>query len=187
MVYPFLMKNWKAVKQKYAELQNDNILQNRDWELWRPILSLAQFFDNTTLFQGIRALAIEKAAESQYTTSELCEIVLAETLQSIVNHDDFYRLADIKLEMCRHLEDHDYLSSRHVGNLLKRLGFTQSRRVGSGYQYFLQVSRVKALARSLGVSEGSEHSECSGEQGAQEIHTSVEIVEIEKCQEEKSE
>ena len=187
MVYPFLMKNWKAVKQKYAELQNDNILQNRDWELWRPILSLAQFFDNTILFQSIRALAIEKAAETQYTTSELWEVVIVETLLSMVDHDDFYKLADIKLEMIGNLEDHEYLTSRHVGNLLKRLGFTQSRRVGSGYQYFLQVSRVKALARSLGVSEGSEHSECSGEQGTQEIHTSVEIVEIEKCQEEKSE
>jgi len=187
MVYPFLMKNWKAVKQKYAELQNDNILQNRDWELWRPILSLAQFFDNITLFQSVRALAIEKAAENQYTASELCEIVLVETLQSIVNHDDSYKLADIRLRMISNLEDHEYLSSRHVGNLLKRLGFTQSRRVGSGYQYFLQVSKVKALAQNLGISEGSEHSECSGEQGTQEIHTSVEIVEIEKCQEEKSE
>jgi hypothetical protein len=39
--------------------------------------------------------------------------------------------------------------------------------MGSGYQYFLQVSRVRTLAHSLGISEGSECSEGTGEQGTQ--------------------
>jgi hypothetical protein len=170
MIYPFLMKNWKAVKQKYVELQNDDTLHNRDWELWKPILSLAQFFDNVTLFKDIRALAIEKAAESQSTSSNIYELVLAETLLSLVDHDDFYRLADIKCEMVSKLEDHDYLSSRQVGNLLRRMGFIKSRRMGSGYQYFIEVSKIQALARNLGISGVSEHSELSegtGGQGAQ--------------------
>lgn len=186
MIYPFMMKNWKAVKQAYAELQNDRSLQNRDWELWKPILALAKFFDDTTLFQSIRALAIEKAAESQSTNSEMFEIILVETLLSLADHDDFYKLADIKHEMINHLEDHDYLSSRHIGNLLRRLGFTQNRRLGSGYQYFLQVSKVRDLAKSLGISECSECSEGSGEQGTQTVHDSVEVVEIGECQGEES-
>jgi predicted RNA binding protein YcfA (HicA-like mRNA interferase family) len=179
------MKNWKAVRQAYNELENDTTLQNRDWELWKPILSLAHFFDNTTLFQDIKALAIEQAAERQCTGSEIYEIVLVETLLSLVDNDGYYKLADIKHEMVENLEDNGYLSSRQIGNLLRRLGFTHSRRMGSGYQYFLQVSRVRTLAHNLGISVGSEGSECSGEQGTQTVHDSVEVVEVKECQEEE--
>jgi hypothetical protein len=167
MIYPFLMKNWKAVRQAYNELENDTSLQNRDWELWKPILSLALFFDNTTLFQGIKALAVEKAAETQSVSSDLYEVVLVETLLSLVDNDGYYKLADIKREMVNNLEDHDYLSSRQIGNLLRRLGFTKTRRMGSGYQYLLQVSRVRELVQSLEISEGSEVSECSEGTGEQ--------------------
>jgi hypothetical protein len=167
VIYPFLMKNWKAVRQAYNELENDTTLQNRDWELWKPILSIAHFFDSTTLFQDIKALAVEKAAESQSASSDLYEVVLVEALLSLVDNDGYYKVADIKREMVNNLEDHDYLSSRQIGNLLRRLGFIQSRRMGSGYQYFLQVSRVRTLAQSLGISEGSECSEGTGGQGTQ--------------------
>lgn len=185
MMYPFLMKNWRAVKREYAELQNDNRLQNRDWELWKPILALATFFDKTTLFQNIMALAIEKAAENNTAHDNIHEIVLTETLLSLVDHDGFYKLSDIRLEMIHRLEDNDYLSFRHVGNLLKRLGFTKNRRIGSGYQYFVQVSKVEALAKSLGISEGSERSEHPREQGIQTVQDFEEVVEVTECQEEK--
>lgn len=142
---------------------------------------------DTTLFQDIRALAIEKAAESQITNSEIWDIVLAETLLSLVDHDGFYKLADIKHEMISRLEDHDYLSSRHLGNLLRKLSFTQNKRLGSGYHYFLQISKVRDLAKNVGISECSECSEHSGEQGTQTVQDFVEVVEVTKCQKEKSE
>jgi len=185
VIYPFLMKNWKAVRQAYNELEDVTDLQNRDWELWKPILSLAFFFDSNTLFQDIKALAIEQAAERQCTGSEIYEVVLVETLLSLVDNDDYYKLADIKREMVENLEDHDYLSSRQIGNLLRRLGFTHSRRMGSGYQYLLQVSKVRKLAQSFGISEVSECSEGTGEQGTQTVHDIVEVVEVKECQKEE--
>jgi hypothetical protein len=69
--------------------------------------------------------------------------------------------------MINRLEDHDYVSSRLLGNLLRRFGFTNNRRVGSGYEYFLEVSRIRTLARNLGISEGSECGEGATGQGNQ--------------------
>jgi hypothetical protein len=135
----------------------------------------------------MKGLAIEITSQSQYTDSELLEIVLSETLVSIVDHDDFYRLADIKSEMSKHLQDDEYLSSKQLGNLLRKLGFCYTRRIGTGYEYFLIVSKVRTMAQQLGVSECSELSEHPGEQDTEEIRTTVEYVEVEKCQEEKSE
>jgi hypothetical protein len=186
LIYPFMLRNWKTVRQICADLQNDTTLRNRDWEIWKSIFVLAKFFGNDIL-REMKGLAIEITSQSQYTDSELLEIVLSETLVSIVDHDDFYRLADIKSEMSKHLQDDEYLSSKQLGNLLRKLGFCYTRRIGTGYEYFLIVSKVRTMAQQLGVSECSELSEHPGEQDTEEIRTTVEYVEVEKCQEEKSE
>lgn len=57
------------------------------------------------------------------------------------------------------------MNEKYVGRLLRRLGFSRSRRVGSGTEFFLTVSGVRDLAPRLGISEVSELSEDAGEQG----------------------
>jgi hypothetical protein len=175
------MRNWRAVKQAYLEIQNITTLLNRDWELWKPILALAKFFGNSTLYEEMRGLAIERATERQSISIDPYEIALAETLLSLVDHDGYYSLASIRNDMSRRLEDDESLSSRQVGSLLRRCGFTQSRRMNSGYNYFLSVSQVRTLAQRLGVSEDSECSELPTEQGAQAVNDS-QVAEGVQCQ-----
>jgi len=175
-IYPFMMKNWKEVKRTYLDLQNDTVLQSRNWELWKPIMALAKFLGDVVLLEHIIDLAIEKAVESQLNTFELSELVLIETLLSIVDHDGFYKLKDIKCEMVKHLDDFEYLSFRHAGSLLRKLGFSKTKRIGSGYQYYLTVSKVTSLAQILVISEHSERSEHPGQQDTktkQELVTEV--------------
>ena len=61
----------------------------------------------------------------------------------------------------------DWVSPRYVGRLLRRLGFSNQRHVATGTEYFLSVSGAKTLAQRHGVSEVSELSEDTGEQGDQ--------------------
>jgi hypothetical protein len=181
MIYPFVMKNWKTVREIYADIQNDTTLMNRDWELWKPMFVLAKFFDNT-LFQRIEDLAIKNTTQNQYTDSELLEIVLVETLFSLVDHGGYYSLAEIKTEMRTLLLDDEKFTPKKLGSLLRRLGFLKFRRVGPGYEYFLEVEKVRDLARQLGVSEHSELSERLTEQGTQTIVTETEPREATECQ-----
>lgn len=167
MLYPFLMQTWKEIKQVYSDMEIDAVLERRDWELWKPILSLAKFFDKDTLYPRIRNLAIEKVAQNQNADSELHEYVLIEVLLPIVNKDGFYSLANIKRHMADRYENDWGLTERFVGRLLRRLGFLNSRRMGTGYEYFITLSEVKALAQSFELSEDSEASEDTTEQGNQ--------------------
>jgi hypothetical protein len=167
MLYPFLMQNWSGIKRTHSDNENDTELINRDWELWKSILSLAKFFDKDTLYPRIRNLAIEKVAQNQNADSELHEYVLIEVLLPIVNKDGFYSLANIKRHMADRYENDWGLTERFVGRLLRRLGFLNSRRMGTGYEYFITLSEVKALAQSFELSEDSEASEDTTEQGNQ--------------------
>jgi len=170
LLYPFLMGNWRDIKQTYSELENDADLLNRDWELWKPIFALAKFFggSNDGLYEEIKGLALEKIAENQGENSSSHEVVLVEALASLVDEDGFYPLRGIKDEMSGVLGNGGWLRERFVGGLLRRLGFSNKRRVGSGTEYFLRVSEVRDWALRLGISvdsEGSELSEGNSERG----------------------
>ena len=170
LLYPFLMGNWRDIKQTYSELENDADLLNRNWELWKPIFALAKFFDrsNDGLYEEMKSLALEKIAENQGENSSSHEAVLVEVLLSLVDEDNFYFLREIRVEMAERVDDGGWLSERFIGRLLRRLGFSNSRRIRDGTQYFLKVSEVKDLALRLGISvdsEGSELSEGNSERG----------------------
>jgi len=172
LIYPFLMKNWRDVKKIFSELENDTELLNRNWELWKPILTLAKLFDHNIngLYEEMKSLAVEKAYEIQRENSISHEVVLVEALLSMVNESKFYKLSEIKGKMIEHLEHGDWVSEKYVGKILRRLGFTQKRRIATGYEYFLEVSEVKKWCKRLEISvdsEGSELSERTEEQGNQ--------------------
>lgn len=189
LLYPFLMKNWQAVKHSYSEIKPHTALQNRSWEIWKPILSLAQFFDEA-LLQKMKSLAIGMAKEVQRDQLDSPEYVLAKVLLTLVQKDGYYMLKDIRNEMARYYDDSDWLSERSIGGMLRSLGFKNRRRRRMGFKYLLKASEVRGLAEKLGISEDSEHSEgsvCSGEQDTQIVRDVTEFVEKEKCQEEKSE
>jgi len=175
-VYPFLMRNWREVGQTYTELENTTSLRNRDWELWKPILSLAKFFDDE-IFERMKRLAIEKTEENHIEQLNIDETVLVEVLLSMVDEDGYYSLRDITNQMRILLEYGTWLNERRVGNLLRRLGFSNRRRVGSGTQYFLRVSEVMDCAQRLGIGEGSERSEGAGEQDSHVVGNLTETME----------
>jgi hypothetical protein len=59
-LYLSMMEFHKAIFHSYT-MMNDNVLQGREWELWKPILAIASVIDDAKggLFQEIRTLALE--------------------------------------------------------------------------------------------------------------------------------
>jgi hypothetical protein len=150
-IYPFMMKNWKAIKQTYSELVNDTTISNRNWELWKPMLALAKFFDSTTLLETIKTLAVEKTEEAQNDEMDNNDYILVQSLLTLVTRDGHYSLGDIRDTMVLLLGNGNWLTERTVGRMLRRLGFNRRRRLGTGYQFFLQIQQVRNLAQALGI------------------------------------
>jgi len=175
LIYPFLLTNWQEVKAIYDAFNNETELTNRNWELWKPIIALAKFFDgenSSTLYEEMVALASEMAEERRrisFSTSP--ENVIVEVLCSIVTQDGYYSLRDIKAAVLDSFPDWEHwISERHIGGLLRRLGFSSFRRIRIGYEYFLTLAEVQDCARRFGISaigEGSELGEGAGEQGTE--------------------
>ena len=165
----------------------------RDLEIWKPILTLAKFFDkhlspktkdsdknghsevnytstqttqtSLTLLERMLRLARRKIEEKHVeNVAETGEYVLAETLLRIVREDGYYYAKKIADEMAKAFdEDERWLTAKWVGRALKRLGFEEKRRVGTGVQYYLARSRVEDLAKRLGIETAEGKNEPSGD------------------------
>jgi hypothetical protein len=186
-LYVLFLCYWEEVKAIYGELSVDSERVNvflhtflegtcgdklenlvgREFELWKPILALAIFFDRhsrkvrqnkytgtlCSLSSLMLRLALESAEQRNIENmTETSESILVQVMLTIVQKSGFYRVKILKDEMAKEFDEpQQWLTTRWVGNALKRLGFKEKRRVGSGYEYKLDVDGVKDLAARMGV------------------------------------
>lgn len=139
-----------------CEVKEMNI-SARDLELWKPILCLAAFFDKynpeLNLLEKMTTLASQTTEEKQTENiTETAEFILVETLTKLVTQDGYFSVRQIKEVMSQtYDEEQKWLSTKWLGRALKRLGFTEKRRVGRGVEYYLTVKAVQDLAERLGL------------------------------------
>ncbi len=132
-------------------------ISSRDLELWKPILCLAAFFDKynqeLNLFQKMVRLASKTTEDRRVENmTETPEYILVETLLKTVTRDDYYPAKQIREAMLQaYDEEPKWLSTKWLGRALKRLGFTDKRRVGRGVEYQLTMKAVQDLAERLGL------------------------------------
>jgi hypothetical protein len=179
-LYVLFLEHWREIQHIYnkicefGELNEQvnikntpeiNILVGRELELWRPIIALAIFFDRKrgsktkftsspcSLTSLILELAIEDAKQRQTeNTTETGEVILTQVLQTVVTTDDYYPVKTLKEKMLEAFdEEQKWITTRWIGNALRRLGFKDKRRVGTGYQYKLHKADVEDLAARLGL------------------------------------
>jgi len=146
-----MMQNWKKVRQAYAETIEAEGIEARNWELWRPIIALAQAFGGTDLANCMKILALECIHDRKLDNADTVENILIESLLVIAKEDRYYALAEIKKEFASHIENGTWVTERYVGRLLRTLGFNEKRRINIGFQYRIQPAKVEQLAQSYGI------------------------------------
>jgi len=179
-LYILFLENWREIQHIYnqiselgeltelvnlKEIPQIELLVGRELELWRGIITLSIFFENkagsktkftsspSSLTTSILKLAVEDAKQRQTeNTTETGEVILTQILLGVVKEDNYYHVKTLKDKMFEAFdEEQKWITTRWIGNALRRLGFKEKRRVGTGYQYKLNKADVKDLAARLGV------------------------------------
>ncbi|MCL6579632.1 MAG: hypothetical protein K6T73_09660 [Candidatus Bathyarchaeota archaeon] len=144
-----------------------DLISSRMLEIWKPIFALACFFDSkgfahatfTNSLSSLRSLMVQLCIENAKARiaedmTETGETLLTQVLFEHVKEDGFYKVKTIREGMANLFdEEQKWLTTRWVANALKRLGFTEKRRVGTGYEYKLRKQDVQDLALRMGVEE----------------------------------
>jgi len=176
-LYTLFLTYWHEVLEIYQNFEGvisevsgvsegiENI-SDRELELWKPLLCLAKFFDSyvsiptqttqttqNTLFKTILDLAIRLTKEKRVENmTETGDYILVQTLVSLVKKDEYYKVKTIRDIMVEKFEEEPkWLNTWWIGRALKRLGFTDKRRLGKGMEYKLLKETVEDVAERLGV------------------------------------
>ena len=164
-LYLFLMRGSRIVKLEYDNIQNDGFFKNREWELWKPILCVARTFG---CYDDMLAYAKQCTERKRGNEIETNEYLLVEILLDLVHNSAYYPLKILMEEMAENLgyiekaldkEGNTYnkghipgwLNSRYIGNVLKRFGWINRRRVGKGYEVFLKKEEVEEQALRMNI------------------------------------
>ena len=97
--------------------------------------------------------AIEDAKQRRAeNAAETGESILVQVLLSLVEAEDFYHVSSMKSAMeSRYDEEQKWITSRWIGAALRRLGFKEKKRSGTGYEYRLGRKDVEDLALRMEI------------------------------------
>jgi len=194
-LYTLFLAHWQTIARIYAELselselsvlcervlapysglpEGKQYVYGRELELWRPLLTLANFFDTAQPTPEIRsppalhslsslmlhfACTMAKQRHTENTTETGDEILIGCLLKIVEKGQstDYIKVKEIHELMTKQFEDReDWLTNKWIGNALRRLGFIEKRRVGSGYEYKISYSDLEDLKNRMQIEEPPE-------------------------------
>jgi hypothetical protein len=102
------------------------------------------------------ACTMAKQRHTENTTETGDEILIG-CLLKIVDKEqktDYVKVKEIHELMVKQFEDReDWLTNRWIGSALRRLGFIEKRRVGSGYEYKISYSDLEDLKKRMQIED----------------------------------
>lgn len=155
-LYFLVMKEWKRVKGCYEKTTSVEGISARNWEIWRPILALARVVGEdlkNNLYEEMIKFGIVKAREKLVEdVLESRDTTLLEVLLEVVKTEDYYSVKEVKGKLIDKLEENPkWVTAEWLGRAMKRLGFTEKRRMGKGVEYKLVPEVVRDRAVRLGM------------------------------------
>lgn len=154
-LYVFGLENWKGALYYYegtGEITKEIDIDNRDWELWKPILVLARLVDEG-LYEEMNNFALSLITECRKEELERWEYIIVKVLQEKVDANRYYFVSEIREWLKDEFErEEDVPSSKSVGWELKRLGLTDRKKEGKkGTKWYLSRKIVDGLVLELNI------------------------------------
>jgi len=160
-------------KPEKEGMEGYEYLSSRELELWKPIFTLASFFDKhvlvftnspSSLCSLMFSLACSQALQRHIENmTETGEDILVACLLDIVQPGQltyWIKVKDVKAKVSKQFEEtQEWLTSHWIGSALRRLGFHDKRRVGTGYEYEIPYEKLEILRQRMQIPELKETEE----------------------------
>jgi hypothetical protein len=164
-LYVTALDNFSIINAIYQGI-TDNKLVGRDWELWKPILTIAQLAEpSLKLYEEIRDFAITSTEETRQTILDtfLAPKIIQALLEGFKDDDEeeFFSFSDIELLLSRYDTDSfswlaDKKHRKHISTELRKAGVTKGqsvpKRVGDEVVkgYWISKKKLNLLLTGFG-------------------------------------
>lgn len=145
-IYLWVLGNWKEIKKNYEDLKCPSTLKNREWQIWRPLLSIAKTIDEN-VFNQLKRFAISFSRVNRRETSLTdFELQLLDTLKEMcseVNLSEPIYLKEVKNDIIERFDlNPKYVTESRIGKAMARMNFSGHDRSNTGVFYNLKKREV---------------------------------------------
>ncbi|MBU3904624.1 MAG: hypothetical protein KJ906_00540 [Nanoarchaeota archaeon] len=140
-----IVKVKDIIKEVYEKIEDEKLF-GRDWELWKPLLSIAKVISED-VYTELREYALDVSKQRKEDESDTVKICVVRCLLELADKDDWYSNKQI-FELVK--KDFEWMTAQKLGYHMKALGF-RSKAHGSGKGYDLNIVDIKKVAESLGI------------------------------------
>lgn len=160
LLYSFSLIFFRNIRDIYMndmELKNIDGLSGRSRELWRPLLAIAKFMEQSgceDLFEDVKEVAMKMSEKAQENGIDNWTTSILLGLRDVTNtKEDAILNRDILDALTPYLEDEEEKpSARFIGSILKRFDLVENReRTNHGYQYFIKHAAVEDVIERYNV------------------------------------
>jgi hypothetical protein len=161
-----------------SNCEGSEYVAGRELELWKPLYALAIFFDHylenapSQNTQGSLSSQMKQLscmlAKQRHTenVTEVGEENLIQCLLEIVPNEQvayWVKVKRVKELLGSRFEEHqEWLTTAWIGRALRRLGFTDKRRLGTGYEYDIPSATLEDLRQRMQIEETEEPGQPEG-------------------------
>ena len=154
-LYCFALQHFEDVRDRYLAGAGADGLNNRQAELWRPILAIAAYLDDcgaNGLLALIQDYAKRKATEAEEINLDDWRLALLLALHKLAVLENSTEVTpkEVRDTMADFLDESDGISAQWVGYRLREFGF-QRRRTGKKRLYPVSAQSVMDVMLRYGV------------------------------------
>jgi hypothetical protein len=153
LAYLSLFNNWKDVVEANKKLVKIDGMINRDYELWKPILTIASLISED-VFEHVKDYAMKKIEENQNSLNvESAEYKLVKALHRLVEIDKWLNQKEIRLAWLNEFEEGEgsWITSYNTGQALERLGFRKIKIYCGNKQFLIKREFLDELIERLNI------------------------------------
>ena len=146
-LYPFALKKAGGIGVQYGCLNKEFNLSNRDWQLWKPLLTIAKFI-SSEVYQKLGKLAEEiTLVKEEVLEEDTWDYKIIESLRCLLEDDSLTRITVNGIKINISMPDGERKpSNTFIGKYLSRIGLGRyKRRTGKGVYYEVNRKIVETL------------------------------------------
>jgi hypothetical protein len=144
---------WNYIKLQYQSLVNDTTLTNRDYELTKPLLSIARYI-NEDVYNEIKKYMEQTTSDKTGDNLERSEFYILKALVALDQWEDLMDASTIigKVNELKGGFKPEWMTAGWLGKQLKKLNFQfEKPRSSRGFSYIFKKENVYNACRRFGI------------------------------------
>lgn len=156
-LYFWGLTHWQKVNENYQNMNKEFKLDNRDWDLWKPLLAIAKIFGEDCYKElGEFGEEVSESADSTSLESDKWEYKVIEIMIELLCMSEAQpckiTAEGIRINLKEKIQQSEYLPNNDmIGRFISSIGFKDFKKRGNPNYFLLSKNKVREILQTQNI------------------------------------